>query len=208
MQVALLAGRRARTHQLRDQRLHRRREAHRQRHERRRLRGQRHRHGTQLPADRHHPRRRLRRPDARLGQHLEAVPAQQPGDGGLAAQVGRAGEAGRELAGEQLGRRGAPGRRHDQREHVALPEDPGVDDDHPLGREQRAVDQAAVAGLLEVVREQPLQAGERARPGDAEHRRRRGDHRGPVPHPVQAPAIEAQVELSHGPRAARTGRGR
>ena len=48
--------------------------------ERRRLRRQGHGHRAQLPADRRHPAGRLRHADARLGQHLESVRAEQPGD--------------------------------------------------------------------------------------------------------------------------------
>ncbi len=51
----------------------------------------------------------------------------------------------------------------DEREGVRLAEHPVVDDQRALGREQGAIDQAAVAGLHQVVGEQPLKTGERAR---------------------------------------------
>ena len=134
--------------------------------------------------------------------------AEQPGNDGLPGEVGRAREAGRERAGEQLLRGGVSVRRDDEREAVALAQDPGVHHDHPLGREQRAVDQAPVARLLEIVGEQALQAGEGARPRDAHDGGRGGDDRGPVADAVEPLAVEPEVELSHGPKAARRDRGR
>jgi hypothetical protein len=146
--------------------------------------------------------------DAGLGQHLEPVAAEQPGDGGLAGEIGGAREAGRELAGEQVDRGRAARAGHDERERVALAEHPRIHHDHALGREQRAIDQAPVAGALEVVGEQALEAGQRTRPAHANHGRL-GDHQGgPVAHPVETGAVEPEVELSHGATAARRESGR
>ena len=191
-----------------DDRLDRGGEPHGERHERRRLRRQRHRHGAQVAADGGHPARRVRHADPRLGEHLKAVGAEQPGHGGLAGQIGGAGEPRRELTVEELDHGGAAGRRNDQRESVALAEHPGVHHDHALGGEQRAVDQAGVAGLLEVVGQESLQAGERARTRDPEHGGLGADHGGAVAHLIQSRAVQPDVELSHGPRAARRRRGR
>ncbi len=60
-----------------------------------------------------------------------------------------------------LGRNGVPHARSQARR-------PAVHDDHSFGREQRAIDERAVARLLEIVRQQALKAGDGAlrRPGE------------------------------------------
>ena len=167
-----------------------------------------HRHRAQVAADRGHPARRFRAAYARLGQHLEPVRAEQPGHGRLAGEIGRPGEARRQRAGEELDHGPMPAERHDEREAVALPEHPGVHHDHPLGREQRAVHQAPVARLLEIVGEKPLQARQRARPGDPENGRGGGDDGRPVADLIEPRAVEPEIEIRHGPKAARRDRGR
>ena len=102
----------------------------------------------------------------------------------------------------------AAARRRDQRERRAVARDPRVGHDHALRREHRAVDQALVAGLLQIVGEEPLKAGERAGAADAEDRRMIHHHGRRTAHPLEAVAVEGQVHVTHGPREGRAATGR
>ena len=73
-----------------------------------------------------------------------------------------------------------------------------IGDDHPLGREHRAVDQAVLSGLREIVGEEALQAGERARPLDPEDRGLAGDDGRAMAQPLQAIGVVGELGEGHG----------
>jgi hypothetical protein len=64
-----------------------------------------------------------------------------------------------------------------------------VHHDHPLGREQGAVDQTVLSRSDEIVGEQALETGECPAPGHLEDRWLVYDHDGPVSEPLEASAI-------------------
>jgi hypothetical protein len=139
---------------------------------------------------------------------VETVVAQDPGYGRPIGRVVRYGEPGRETALEDGLDRLAAARRRDQRERRAVARDPRVGHDHALRREHRAVDQALVAGLLQIVGEESLKAGERAGAADAKDRRMIHHHGRRTAHPLEAVAVEGQIHVTHGTREGRAATGR
>src|SRR5690349_11150753 len=142
VEVAFVTWESAGLGQALDHRFDRRREPYRDGHEGRRFGRQCHGDRAQVAAHRYHSPSGLGRSHAGFRQHLEAVAAEEPGYSGFAAEIGGAGEPGWELASEEVRGRGASRAWHDERQRVALPENPRVHHDHALGREQRAVHQA------------------------------------------------------------------
>ena len=86
-----------------------------------------------------------------------------------AGEVGELGQPWRDLSAEELERRTVGLGGGDEHEAVRRAAHEVVGDDHALGRQQRAVDEAIDTGCREVVGEQALQAVERAAAHDAEH---------------------------------------
>src|SRR4029453_237064 len=130
-------------------------------------------------------------------------PPPQPGPLALPRGGGDTGQPRRELSLKQIYRRGPPVDRCDENESLGLAEHPMIPPAFALGCEEGAIDQTVLAGLLEIVGQKPLKAGQGARPFDPEYRRLTNHEHGSATKPFQPAAGVAALTGGHQPTADR-----